>query len=162
MTLANIERLVVGDEGRLRAVRLRALEDAPDAFGTTFDEAGTQPLAAWRRQLEQSATFVATAGDCDVGIARGAADDDLDDTAWLLSMWVAPEMRRRGIAAALVDTVIAWARTEGFRRLVLDVAETNEAALVLYAAKGFVANGTLGALPPPRQHVRERQLERTL
>jgi GNAT superfamily N-acetyltransferase len=162
MNITKIERLISGDERRLRAIRLRALADTPDAFATTYEEASSLTVEEWQRQLEQFATFVATAGAGDIGIVRGARPDNDNDTAYLVSMWVAPEMRRQGVAAALVDCVVEWASTEGYRRLVLDVVESNIAAMALYSMKGFVANGTLGTLPPPRQHIRECQLEKKL
>jgi GNAT superfamily N-acetyltransferase len=160
MNLAKIERLTCGDEERLREIRLRALADVPDAFGATSDKEAALLFEDWQRRLEQFAIFVAaTADGCDIGIALGARHKNQDDTALLRSMWVAPQMRGQGIAAALVDYVIEWARSEGFRRLILDVVESNAAAMRLYVKKGFLANGTIGALPSPREHVRECQLE---
>ena len=157
-----IHRLRRGEGERLRAIRLRALRDAPSAFGTTFEEAAAWPLDGWNRQLETLATFMATAGGCDVGLARGARDDRSRDGGYLLSMWVAPEARRRGIGADLIDAVVDWARSEGLARLLLDVGEANAPAIALYTQKGFVPNGVTGTLPPPREHVREVQLEMRL
>jgi ribosomal protein S18 acetylase RimI-like enzyme len=162
MHRTKIERLSVGDEGRLRQIRLRALRDAPEAFETTFAEANARPFESWQQQLEQLATFVAVADDLDVGMARGTPHDERNDTAYLISMWVAAEARHRGVGSALIEAVAAWAREEGFRRLVLDVAEGNVAALTLYTRAGFVAIGLVGTLPPPRQHIREIQMARTL
>lgn len=159
MAEIKIVRLTVGDEWRLREIRLRALADSPDAFATTFVEASTQPFKEWQHQLERLATFIAVAGGRDIGIARGGRHDAQADAAVLMSMWVAPETRRQGIAVALVDSVITWARTEGFGRLVLEVTETNAPAIELYANTGFVTTGTLGALPPPREHIRECHME---
>lgn len=45
--------------------------------------------------------------------------------------------RRRGIAGALVRTVIEWGRRSGYERLLLEVREGNDAALSLYARLGF-------------------------
>jgi GNAT superfamily N-acetyltransferase len=157
-----IERLTAGSGERLRSIRLRALTDVPDAFGTTLAEAAAEPRESWESQIEQMATFVATAAGCDLGLARGARHDRLPDTGYLLSMWVAPEARRQGTAAELVGAVIDWARKERLNRLVLDVAENNQPALALYTHEGFVPNGTHGTLPAPRAHVREIQLEMRL
>jgi GNAT superfamily N-acetyltransferase len=157
-----IQRLRGGEGERLRAIRLRALRDCPIAFGTTFEEAAARPLEQWDRQLETLATFVAKAGGCDVGLARGARADHSHDAGYLLSMWVAPEARRRGIGSDLIDAVVDWARTEGLARLLLDVGEANAPAIALYTRKGFVRNGVTGMLPPPREHVREIQLEMRL
>jgi ribosomal protein S18 acetylase RimI-like enzyme len=154
-----IERLNAGEGERLRAIRLRALDEAPDAFATTLAEAAAEPADGWDRQLEQLATFVATVGGVDVGLARCARHDHLRDTGYLISLWVAPEARRHGIASDLVDAVVEWARVAGLRRLLLDVAEWNASATALYTRKGFVPNGTFGTLPSPREHIREIQLE---
>lgn len=153
-----IERLTLRDGERLRALRLRSLRDAPYAFGTTFDEAAAWSPETWNHQLEQLATFVASADGTDVGMVRGALHDHFPDTGYVVSMWVAPEVRREGIGSALIDAVVQWARTHGLIRLLLDVGETNTPAIALYTRKGFVPSGEVGTLPPPRDHIRQIQL----
>ena len=153
-----IERLGAGDGVRLRAIRLRSLRDAPDAFATTLEEACAWAADNWNRQLEQLATFVASARGSDLGLVRGALDGQFRDTAYLISMWVAPDARRQGVGSALVDAVVQWARTQGSRRLLLDVGEANAPSIALYTRKGFVPTGERGTLPPPRDHLREIQL----
>jgi GNAT superfamily N-acetyltransferase len=157
-----IERLTSDAGERLRSIRLRALGDAPDAFGTTFAEASAEPPESWENQLRQHATFVARAGADDIGLARGTRHDREIDTGYLISMWVAPEARRQGVGGRLIDAVVEWAETAGLKRLILDVAENNLPAMALYDHKSFVPNGIFGALPPPRDHVREIQLELSL
>ncbi|MFU8889845.1 MAG: GNAT family N-acetyltransferase, partial [Trueperaceae bacterium] len=53
----------------------------------------------------------------------------------------------RGVGAALVREVIAWARGRGLRRLVLDVGVHNAAARRLYECMGFVATGVTPRTP---------------
>jgi len=153
----DIERLTASEGERLRAVRLHALREAPDAFGTTLEEAEALSSESWCDQLNTMATFVANAGDRDVGLVRGTRHDEIHDAGYLISMWVAPEARRDGIGSALVDAVIDWARTLELSRLFLDVAASNAPATALYTSKGFTPTGRVGALPPPREHVRELQ-----
>jgi GNAT superfamily N-acetyltransferase len=153
-----VDHLGAGEGERLRAIRLRSLRDAPDAFGTTFEDAAAWPLESWNRQLEQFATFIATAEGSDVGLVRGALHDRFHDAGYVISMWVSPDARRQGVGSALVDAVVHWARTRGLNRLFLDVTEMNTDAISLYARKGFVPNGEGGTLPPPRDHIREIQL----
>lgn len=153
-----IERLHAGEGPRLRAIRLRALADAPDAFGGTLEDAERRGLEDWEAQVERLPTFVWREVDADLGMVPGALHDSDPEAGYLISMWVAPEARGRGAGAALVCEVIAWARGRALRRLVLDVAEQNAWARRLYARVGFVATGTTGALPPPRDHVRELEM----
>lgn len=107
---------MAGEGPRLRAIRLRALLDAPDAFGTTFEEAVAQPAENWLKQLLDLPTFVAVHAKCDVGLVRCARDQARIDTAWLISMGVAPEVRRTGLGGALIDLVIQWARANEVTR----------------------------------------------
>ncbi len=157
----SITRMRPDEWDRVRATRLRALTDAPDAFGTTFAEDEVRPLAEWRTRLENAdaATFLASDHDRDVGIAVGFGPPGQSALATLNAMWVAPEARGLGLGRALVDAVIDWARGAGYQRLLLEVATENAPAVSLYARMGFEPNGVVGSLPPPREHVVEHQRE---
>jgi ribosomal-protein-alanine N-acetyltransferase len=69
-------------------------------------------------------------------LARVAADE-----AELLTLAVAPGARRRGVGAALVEAVAGAAAAAGARRLFLEVAADNAAALALYRGAGFAPVG---------------------
>jgi [ribosomal protein S18]-alanine N-acetyltransferase len=69
-------------------------------------------------------------------IAQATADE-----AEILSIGVDTEFQGRGVGRALVEALIALARGKGARRLFLDVAESNAAALALYARLGFEQMG---------------------
>ena len=153
------EQLGATEGARLRSIRLRALQDAPDAFGSTFEEALARTPDVWNEQVMTLPTFVAVADGRDLAMVRCARHRTDVDTAWLLSMWVAPEARRKGIGSELVDLIIGWARENGIRRVFLDVADLNAPAIALYDAKGFRATGKAGSMPPPREHIREHQRE---
>jgi ribosomal protein S18 acetylase RimI-like enzyme len=157
VTEHRIERLAPADAARLRSVRIAALRDAPEAFCATLEQALQRTSDEWSAQLEALPTFVASIGAEDVGVVRGGPHDREPDTAFLLSLWVAPRARGMGVGEALIAAVVAWARAAGFARLVLDVADENVHAVRLYARCGFVANGETGSLPPPREHVTEHR-----
>lgn len=55
----------------------------------------------------------------------------------LEDLFVRPEARRVGLGRALLDAAVARARERDCRRIELDTAETNEAALALYRGAGF-------------------------
>ena len=156
-----VERMQPEEWERVRAVRLRALAEAPDAFWTTVEQDEQRPLAEWRTRLENesAATFLACSEYADVGIVTGIASPDEAGVAWLMSMWVDPAVRGKGVGAALIDAVAAWARDKGFERLRLEVATANLAATRLYEKTGFAATGKVGHMPAPREHVEEHERE---
>ena len=100
-----IVRLTVDEGPRLRRLRLRALEDAPDAFGSTLAETQARPPESWPQQLRTLPTFAAVIDGEDVGMVRGAPDPEAAGDAWLISMWVAPRARRSGVGVRADGTV---------------------------------------------------------
>ena len=158
----DIVRITSNDAPRLRTLRLRALEDAPDAFGSTHEDALKKSMDDWAEQASTLTTFIAISDNTDVGMVRAVEDRTDHSSAWLISMWVAPDHRGRGIGDALIDAVVGWALDGGYARLKLDVADGNGAAIRLYARKGFEPNGEVGNLPPPRDHISEHTRVREL
>jgi len=67
-------------------------------------------------------------------VARGVLVED-----WLVvtAVTVADEARRRGLGTAVMTALAGWARDRGGRRCLLQVVETNTAALALYDRLGF-------------------------
>ena len=116
-------RRIRPDDGPLlRSIRLRALEGAPDAFGTTLAEALAYPEDAWDHRATECAAsettalfFVEDEGGA-VGMAGGSFEDD-DPAPALISMWVEPPARGHGGGEALIEAVTAWAREQGAARL---------------------------------------------
>jgi GNAT superfamily N-acetyltransferase len=135
--MARIERLRPGEGDRWRCMRLKALQEAPYAFGTTYAEASQWSAARWEAQVVEFATFLAVLDGSDVGVARGAAHHR-GDVRELIGLWVDPTARRQGIAAQLIDSVAAWATAAGATVLVLDVVAGNAPAIALYDRVGFL------------------------
>ena len=57
--------------------------------------------------------------------------------AFLEGIYVAPESRRRGVARALVNSVVNWASIEGCFELASDSLLSNTAAHAVHRALGF-------------------------
>jgi len=138
-----IRRASESDLGALRELRLRALTDAPDAFGSSIERELARTDEQWRWWVDAAATFVLVVGDDAAfgGMAAGVADLEVDHRAHLIAMWVAPEHRRLGAASQLVDAVCEWARDRRARDVHLHVADGNEAAERLYERCGFRRTG---------------------
>jgi ribosomal protein S18 acetylase RimI-like enzyme len=59
-------------------------------------------------------------------------------TGYVFAMWVEPAARGAGVADALVDAVVAWARDSGAAALLLEVTRGNDVAARFYRRRGFV------------------------
>jgi len=95
-----IVRRIRPDEGlRLRALRLRALADAPSAFGSTLSREEAFAEGVWQERAARGATgetrvtYVAEDGDGWIGIATGIVDDLDGSRLELVGMFVEPAAR---------------------------------------------------------------------
>jgi ribosomal protein S18 acetylase RimI-like enzyme len=146
-----IRRVRPDEATAYRAFRLRALADAPDAFGQSLAEAEAMPWSLWLERTARSAAgidnllLVAATAATDEwhGMTVCFFDDDRPDLVHVVAVWVAPEARRRGLARTLLDGVLDWARTRGAQEAQLWVNETNQGAVSLYLAAGFTPTGVV-------------------
>jgi len=124
----------------VRPLRLRALREDPDAFGSTLAGEQSRPDAEWDFWVRDS--LIAFDGDTAVGMANLKLEAG---RAQLFGMWVAPEARGKGVGELLVNALIERA---GDRPITLCVAETAPAARRLYERMGFTPTGATGTLRP--------------
>jgi ribosomal protein S18 acetylase RimI-like enzyme len=144
----HIRKLTVEDGEALWSLRLRALQDNPEAFAATYEE-------TLRRGKEQFIQHIYPKEDA---FYLGAFESDLIGMVYLrrdegrknlhkgrvLSMYVQPESRGFGVGKALLLEVIAQAqRFSGLEQLHLMVVTTNDAARSLYRSMGFKVYGTV-------------------
>jgi ribosomal protein S18 acetylase RimI-like enzyme len=134
-----------GEWRRVRELRLRALADSPDAFGSTLEHERGHAKREWLRWISgwESAVnrmVVAVDGDEWIGMAVGSRSGD-DERAHLYAMWVDPHARRTGVGRRLVDAVLAWAGAEGAMEIELGVTAINRDAVVFYERLGFADTG---------------------
>lgn len=64
------------------------------------------------------------------------------DEAEIITIGVNPEMRRNGIASAMISIVEKSVKNQGVIKIFLEVASTNEPAKKLYETCGFKTVGT--------------------
>jgi ribosomal protein S18 acetylase RimI-like enzyme len=142
-----IRRLGTGDAPVYRLLRLRGLKEHPDAFTSSYEEDCAKPLAASEARLAPDSADVvygAFAEGALAGVAGLAREPRVKNRhkALVFGMYVAPERRRLGIAAALVHYVIGEAKRQpGLEQLVLTVTQTNTAARMLFESLGFRSFG---------------------
>lgn len=147
--MISVRRLRPDDWQVWRAVRLAALGQAPGAFGSTLAREQRFTESDWRGRLGPGGVkVVATLGESaeTVGCAGGVVPAGAD-AVLLIAMWISPGHRGRGIGDALVTEVVDWARENGWSRVVLDVADGNDAARRLFLRNGFEPTGQRAPLP---------------
>jgi RimJ/RimL family protein N-acetyltransferase len=142
-----IRRLTPDDAAVYRTLRLRALQEHPDAFTSSHAEESAKPLAATERRLAPDSpdwvfgAFVANELAGVAGLSREPRAKNRHKAS-VFGMYVAREHGRRGVGGGLLAGIIETARSlPGLEQLVLTVTDTNVAARSLYEKSGFRSFG---------------------
>ncbi len=145
MEKLKLRRATLGDKSLLRKVRLQALSEAPDAFGSTYEREVARTNSEWQQWLTPAATFILgdTNGEEEEarGIIAGLRDSTDPTVVHLMAMWVHPAIRGSGAADGLVAAVLGWAASEGANRVRLKVIQSNDRARRFYERNGFRLTG---------------------
>lgn len=152
-----LHRVTEEDWASHRDLRLAMLQDAPDAFWTTYDELAAYTESQWRRSVTGAATFLqARAADATpsgtLGVLPQGYEESLPvpgDAANLVAMYVVPWARGHGVGDLLMDAARQLALDLGRTRLLLEVTSNNEPAIALYRRTGFRFTGN--TVPHPRR-----------
>lgn len=164
-------RAVRGEDwAQLRELRLAALADpvADVAFNETYARAAAQSEDFWRRRANQGVegrlaeTFIGE-DEADPGHWLGSVT--VLDEGWaaqVVGVYVRPEHRGRGLAAALFEAVEDWALARAeVECLRLHVHERNHRAEGFYLRQGFGRTGAF--VPDPKTpEFREHEMVRRL
>ena len=126
-----------------KALRLEALQNAPQAFGSTYDTNLARSETFWRGRLVEAEIgergwllFARIDGQL-VGMV-GAYCTDEAAVAEVISTYVTPAYRGRGVAHILMDVLLeTLTQTGQFKRATLGVNQQQVAAVRLYERCGF-------------------------
>lgn len=138
-------RLTGEDWRLLRDVRLAALADAPYAYGSSLAREEGFDETDWRRRLHDGALWTVVSLETGPAGLVGAYLAE-PDTPMLVSMWVRPGSRGRGVGDLLITDVLRWAEENRWSLVVLRVADGNDAALKLFLRHGFEPTGVRAPL----------------
>ncbi len=143
-----IRKLTGNDASEYWRLRLEALQQNPEAFATTYEDAMSRvnPLIRVANNLDskESATIGAFIGEELVGTMTLAAEQapKLQHRINLFAVYVTPEVRGQKVGAKLLQDVIAFAKQwPGIEKINLTVVSSNEPAIRLYEQSGFVSFG---------------------
>ena len=143
--MVTTEVCVLGAENAMtyQALRLRSLQEHPEAFSSSYEEEASRSLETLQERLHTTAhhfTLGAWHGPALVGIAAFSRYLGLKTRhrGMVGGMYVAPEARGGGVGKALLAAMIERARQmPGLEEMILAVTVGNGAARAIYLAAGF-------------------------
>jgi ribosomal protein S18 acetylase RimI-like enzyme len=166
--MSNVEiiKLLPEQWWRYREIRLEALREEPQAFGSTYAEMARRPAAFWQGRLEDagqgknSALLFAQAGERLIGMI-GAFYDETQETAEIVSVYVSKMERGKGVGKALMEGILCEIGNKAeLRKAVLGVNQEQTAAVELYRRFGFEVTGEKEELQGDGQKHRGYLMER--
>ncbi len=117
------------------------LDGVLDVEGESFTNPWTRDMYAWELQNKSIChIYVVRMDDCRV--AGFCAFWLVMDEIHINNVAMRPQFRQQGIGTALLQHVLAEARTLGARRATLEVRASNDGARRLYERLGFYVAGT--------------------
>lgn len=132
-----------------RELRLEALAAHPEAYGSDYTDQANDPDSVWMGRIQASLEgkasriFLAEDGEQFVGLAAAYREKGAKvcHSATLVSVYVRPNHRARGLAGRMIDHVLAWCASVGVRILRLTVVTSNTPAIRCYQRCGFSVYG---------------------
>src|SRR5688572_15228877 len=101
-------------EGLLwKQLRLKALQQTPDAFSTTYDSQKNRADSEWYEFVDETAksptseNLLAEIRGQPAGILRCRWSESSNETGYIRSMWVDERWRRRKVGSALLGHALA-------------------------------------------------------
>ena len=139
--MIELRALTSDDWKAWRALRLAALAEAPDAFGSTLAGWQNAPEERWRDRLSipGALDLIALHDGDPAGMATGIPDGN--GSVEVISVWVDPAARGAGVGDALLAEIARWATGSGAAVVRLAVRRDNGPAIRLYERAGFVHAG---------------------
>ncbi|WP_409298748.1 N-acetyltransferase family protein [Peribacillus sp. SCS-26] len=141
-----IKRLVKEDAGIYKPLRLEALKNSPEAFGSSYEEEKDLGLEVTERRFSQenSFTFGAFEENRLIGTVSLVRETKrkFQHRASIFAMYVQKDSRRKGAGRKLMEAAIEKARSlDGLEQILLTVVSSNAGAKNLYAGLGFTVYG---------------------
>lgn len=139
-------RAVPEDAQLFRSIRLQALKDSPEAFGSTYTSAIEREQKSWQKQLDSTVTgrlrntqFAFSHDEC-VGLAALYREEAVTHGD-IIMMWVSPRHRGSDAGSLLVSRLLDWAREVDLETVYLNVTGSNDRAIHFYKKCGFSPTG---------------------
>ena len=141
MTAIPVVDLLTPDQWeRVRAIRLRALEDSGHAFGGTFEAESAEDEATWRLKFEKNDFLIASVDGVDAAmLSVEVLQGDFGATCWIGGCWSDPNFRGKGLMRAMFTYIDE--QDKDWKVQGLGVWTDNFSAIAAYENLGFVKMG---------------------
>ena len=141
MTSTPVVELLTPDQWqRVRAIRLRALEESGYAFGGTFEVESAEDEAMWRLKFEKNDFLIASVAGVDAAILYiEVLKGDFGATCWIGGCWSDPQFRGKGLMRAMFTYIDE--QDKDWKVQGLGVWTDNFSAIAAYEKLGFVKMG---------------------
>jgi|GEM_PF-6124374 len=121
----------------LKAVRIKSIDESPDAFKFTPKEARDLPDKYWEDALTKDHWFVGSRGGHVVAVGGLMPLSDDPDNFEIASVWIDPMYRGTGIFTEFVDQVKQQAKDLGIEVLYASIYTDNTKSEQAFKANGF-------------------------
>ena len=110
----HLKKLSESDWKLFREIRLRALKEDPQAFGSNYKKENKYTEELWRNRLsgESCAVFGVFDGKKLIGMTGVKVDqnDDLERKGYFWGSWLEPSYRKKGISKLMYAERLKWAK----------------------------------------------------
>ena len=140
-----IRLLSPDDVDLFRSIRLEALRASPESYASSVEDWQDLPDQEWRRRLVDNHVFIAVENDLPVGIMALARQCTAKKAhrAMVQMVYLRENARGRGLAEALLEALVEFARGQGIRQLELAVSAENDVAIRFYRRRSFTEIGRI-------------------
>jgi L-amino acid N-acyltransferase YncA len=137
-----LRRLGREDGARFREVRLRALQQFPENYASSYEEESVQPLSFHEEVLTQHHVLGAFEHGELIGtvVMRRYGFRHFHHKATLSAVYVEPAHQGRGIGKRLLQAIIAHAATQ-VEQIIIAVGANNPSGVRFYESLGFTQYG---------------------
>lgn len=144
-----IRSMQKGEAEAHRMLRLNALKNNPEAFGSSYEESIEMPLDIFEQRIpepdsENRLIVVEKEGRL-LGMMAFIRETRMKQRhiGFIHGVYVEPEARGKGLARKMMEHIMAHVRQlDGLRNVQLSVVTSNTSALQLYQSFGFEIWGT--------------------
>ncbi len=139
MTDITVRELGADEWEIFKTLRLRALQEDPDAFVASYEEESGHSDEQWQERLSHATRLGAQQGSDWVALASVGEEDtrDDDELGEVYGIWVTPSLRGEGVARKLMEQAEQVARNAGYSHLVYWVGTDNGRAVAFASSMGY-------------------------